>query len=528
MALYNMKNIKKLRFHSSLFIGLVLGFSLLIFIGFIFLNTRVSFSYLDPINQLIHEIWTWASSGLALIVVVFGFVHFMLKRDLATPVIVLSFTYSSVIIFLSYVSYAHFALHKGILEYNYTLVVWFIERAGNGIILIVGSLLMIFVGKMSRIATPIAGFLINGIAIAVAALLFLAALNLKLTYLKELSSYLFISPIILVITILSFFCLYKLYHLFPSVFSLSLMLSSIPFIFAQITLFFDTNSSTMSLSTNIAEFYRFLGFMIPFIGLVIYFYKTYKEIDTARENYKEISMEKSHMVSVISHDLKNPISVVKESIQLVLDMDQKKLTPVSLELLEMCKENTDFMLALVNDLLDVTLFTLGKLRLNLETVDLNELISKVVQSEKTLATKKKITLIEEYDYGFDKLQLDPGRIEEVFQNLLVNAIKFSYSGSKIIVKTFQEDENIIASIQDFGCGMAPEVVQKLFAIYEAKGQIRGQKGTEGEKSTGLGLYITKLILDSHQAQLEVISKQDEGSTFSIKFLKKIFVLSQPK
>jgi signal transduction histidine kinase len=127
------------------------------------------------------------------------------------------------------------------------------------------------------------------------------------------------------------------------------------------------------------------------------------------------------------------------------------------------------------------------------------------------AKLKKIDLL--FDINVDqKVWIDDEKLEQIFGNLLSNAIKFTTKNGQVQGKIFQDNKNLVLKVIDSGVGMKEEVVNNLFT----NGNSQGQKGTSGEKSTGLGLNIIKHFTDLHNGHVDVESKPGKGTTFTIR------------
>jgi len=166
-------------------------------------------------------------------------------------------------------------------------------------------------------------------------------------------------------------------------------------------------------------------------------------------------------------------------------------------------------LTLVNDLLDVAAIESGRLQLDLQPVDLVKLAQTNLIRNRLIAARKNITLDLEAE-PIPTVLLDAYKIEQVFDNLLANAIKFSTPGSRVLEGIHFSGEEILIFVQDKGSGIQPEQMSNLFQPFR-----RGQKGTRGEKSTGLGLTIVKRIVEGHGGHIRVESQPGAGSTFYV-------------
>jgi signal transduction histidine kinase len=168
------------------------------------------------------------------------------------------------------------------------------------------------------------------------------------------------------------------------------------------------------------------------------------------------------------------------------------------------------MAALVNDLLDVAKIESGKLQLDVEPSDLSRLVERNVMLNRPLARKKDITLRVSAE-EVPTMTLDPAKIAQVLNNLISNAVKYSPSNTTVDVGLRREDGHAILSVEDQGQGIPEDEQDALFQPFATT----SVRATAGEKSTGLGLVITKRIIEGHGGEIEVMSEAGEGSTFIV-------------
>ena len=168
------------------------------------------------------------------------------------------------------------------------------------------------------------------------------------------------------------------------------------------------------------------------------------------------------------------------------------------------------MLKLINDLLDVAKIESGRLDLELATGDLCGQIEENLTMNRMLAEKKGIRLDFAPECGVPLFRFDPGKIEQVLNNLISNAIKFSAPGTAVTVQASRVNDSVVVSVRDHGQGIPAEELDKLFKPF-GKTTVRS---TAGEKSTGLGLAICRKIVEGHGGRIWAESEVGKGSTFS--------------
>jgi len=220
---------------------------------------------------------------------------------------------------------------------------------------------------------------------------------------------------------------------------------------------------------------------------------------------------KNQFLGIAAHDLRNPLEVILAYSDFLLNEADTKLDAQQVGFIHKINSSSEFMLALVNDLLDISRIEAGRLELELSPIDVAALVSRNVSLNRVLAAKKEIDISLEHDESVGRMMLDAPKIEQVLNNLIGNAIKFSPPGSRVEVKLARFDERVIISVTDEGPGISPEELEKLFRPFE-----RGRaQSTAGEKSTGLGLAIVKRIITGHGGDIRVESATGKGAVFSV-------------
>ena len=176
-------------------------------------------------------------------------------------------------------------------------------------------------------------------------------------------------------------------------------------------------------------------------------------------------------------------------------------------------ELPDIMLNLLNEILDVSSIESGVVDIEKESIELDRLIIDKVNFMNKLGKSKDISgafINEVDDSGKIKVNADRERLAQVMDNLLSNAIKYSQPGSKYEVFLKKEVEGFLVEVKDYGQGIPENEIPLVFEPFKRTSVMP----TAGEKSTGLGLSIVKKIIEGHDGQIWVRSKENEGSTFS--------------
>jgi signal transduction histidine kinase len=219
---------------------------------------------------------------------------------------------------------------------------------------------------------------------------------------------------------------------------------------------------------------------------------------------------KNQFLGMAAHDLRNPLGVIMGYSDFLIDDLQNELPGDQLKMLQSINSSSEFMLHLINDLLDVTVIEAGKLVINKQTIDLAGLMRHNVELNGSIAAKKGIGITLAINDSIPEIVADAVKIEQVLNNLLGNAIKFSPLNSNILVNLGVTEASVLISINDQGPGMASTEIETVFAPFN-KGHARA---TGGEKSTGLGLAIVRNIIQGHGGKIWVDSIEGLGTTFS--------------
>lgn len=223
----------------------------------------------------------------------------------------------------------------------------------------------------------------------------------------------------------------------------------------------------------------------------------------------KLNDQKNEFIGMAAHDLRNPISIIIGYCEFILEEAAGRLPEQHIRFLQIILHSSEFMLKMLNELLDIAKIESGKLILNKEPVSPEKLIQGNIALNRLIAEKKDITINVEIFEDIPQINADPDKIEQVLNNLVSNAIKFSNPGTKITVSAFRSKEYITVMVKDQGQGIADEDIEKLFKPFSKF----STKATAGEKSTGLGLTISKKIIMGHGGKIWVESKVGEGTTF---------------
>ncbi len=238
---------------------------------------------------------------------------------------------------------------------------------------------------------------------------------------------------------------------------------------------------------------------------------TQRELAKKNSQLNELIAYKNRLIGIAAHDLRNPIAVILGFSDLMLDGDRSNLTEDNIMFLQNIYKSSQSMLTLINDLLVFSSFESGKVNLNLSESNLSELLTENVYLNRIIAGKKNIKLQLEKHSEDVFLFMDKDKIVQVLNNLIGNAIKFSFENSVIEIKLKTDKDNAMFLVSDKGTGIAPQNIENLFKPFSKISSV----GTSGERGTGLGLNIVKNIVKAHNGKVWVESVQGKGTTFFV-------------
>lgn len=220
---------------------------------------------------------------------------------------------------------------------------------------------------------------------------------------------------------------------------------------------------------------------------------------------QELMNRKDEFLNIASHELKTPVTSLKAYTQLLKRSISQSVEPDNRQFLERMDSQILRLENLIKDLLDVSKINAGKMIYNFASFDFTSMLKESVENVQQIHGSHQIHLECEPAVV---ITADRFRLEQVLNNLLTNAIKYSPGKDTVMVSCLLEHDRIKVSVQDFGIGIAPDEIEHLFGRY-----YRSTNLTHQYSGVGLGLYISNEIIRTHGGEMSVFSKVDEGSTF---------------
>ncbi|MEK7650050.1 MAG: ATP-binding protein [Patescibacteria group bacterium] len=235
------------------------------------------------------------------------------------------------------------------------------------------------------------------------------------------------------------------------------------------------------------------------------------DLEVANKDLKRLDEAKSDFISIASHQLRTPLSIIKGYISMMREGTFGELQTKIRDPLEKVYVSNERLITLVNDLLDLSRMERGRMQFDMKPAHLLEIVDPIVTDFQIVAKNKKMELVWEKDFKNDAISGDTNKLRQIALNLVDNAFKYTPSG-KVVVKLTQEGDAIRFSVTDTGPGLSEEEARKLFGKF-VRGKEQKAAHTEG---LGLGLYVAKLIAEAHGGSIGATSPgKGKGSTFFI-------------
>lgn len=226
---------------------------------------------------------------------------------------------------------------------------------------------------------------------------------------------------------------------------------------------------------------------------------------------REIDQMKNDFISLVSHELRTPLTAMKAAVSNLLVGIGGGLSFTQNDCILLIKRNVDRLSRLIADLLDVSRIEAGRIELNKRILDITLLIKEAVLLFQEITAGKNLRLTTHFTPGVESIEADADKITQVITNLVGNAVKFTPSGGEITVKVFKFGEFIQVDVIDTGLGIPKQDLNKVFEKFY---QVTSLGSQETAKGTGLGLTISRGIVEKHGGKIWVESELGKGSKFS--------------
>lgn len=261
---------------------------------------------------------------------------------------------------------------------------------------------------------------------------------------------------------------------------------------------------------NLAEFERLvLDRCATVFGVAIDRLMTYQSLQIANKKLIDLDKQKDEFLNMAAHELRAPMTAIKGYISMIIEGDAGEIPEKARKYLADANAVTDRLVRLVNNMLNVSRIEEGRLIYQIEKENLSVPVQSVFNQFRPEAERKELDYVLDIPRDIkDRVEIDPDRIQEVIGNLVSNAIKYTEKGFVRLSLTQKDNSTVRFEVSDSGPGISEEELKKLFGkFYRAESSVGKTTGT------GLGLYISKLLLEKFGGKIGVNSELGKGSIF---------------
>lgn len=236
------------------------------------------------------------------------------------------------------------------------------------------------------------------------------------------------------------------------------------------------------------------------------------DLANAYQELKQLDQMKSNFLSVISHELRTPLTAMSGFVDLILEERVGEVNENQRMLMTRVQKNTGHLIHLVNDLIDVAEVEVeGTVELRLDAVEPIGILMDTLPKLEQRRRRKNVRILPKTEINIPPIQAEARSLGRIFFHLLDNAIKFSPDGTVVEVGFRVEDDYVYIDVCDQGVGIAPENIHKIFnQFYQVDNTL-----TRGHEGLGLGLAVTKMLIQATHGNIDVTSELGEGSTFTV-------------
>jgi len=282
-------------------------------------------------------------------------------------------------------------------------------------------------------------------------------------------------------------------------------------------IFLSKSLSVAIFKTVLLALFGYMGFSL--IKSVIKEIKRRKEMEKlvtqlklANVKLQQLDKAKSEFLSIASHQLRTPLSIMKGYLSMILEGSYGRVSPKIKNITENLFQTNEQLIKLVNNLLNISRIEAGKIELQLENISIANLIKETIKEIEPEAKEKGLYIVYEEKTKIPYIRIDPDKIKQVLLNILDNAIKYTEKGG-INITTQMQNSYVLIKITDTGVGMTREEIQNIFTSFK--------RGEAGEKlwtgGSGLGLYVAKKFVEMHKGKIWAESQgKNKGSTFFVR------------
>ncbi|HEY1645895.1 MAG TPA: CHASE domain-containing protein [Candidatus Saccharimonadales bacterium] len=247
------------------------------------------------------------------------------------------------------------------------------------------------------------------------------------------------------------------------------------------------------------------------ISLILWYFTYYRVRKIFWQNQQEVAFAKDELLSLASHQLRTPATIVKQYLGILLQDYGGSVTRQQRRIIKTAYDSNEKQLEIANQFLNAARLGSGRIVLSKEAVEVGELIQEVVSEQRKIAKSRQQRIIYVKPKRAYRLESDPKYLPMVFENLLTNAIKYSKRRTKITVSVRRSGQEVLVGVRDQGMGISEE---ELLIVFDKFSHASNEKDTD-VGGTGIGLYLAKLIADMHGGSITVKSTVGKGSEFTV-------------
>ena len=458
-----------------------------------------------------HTLLEWSAFCAALFIAILSFVHFFTEHDVTTPVIGLALFYAGCMD--AFHTLAANRMIQAVAD-NKDLIpfTWAICRLFSAIIMVLGVAVLLpgkspsWKGKGTLLITG-SSILFGVLAYLIIHFCAISNTLPRTTFPEFILHRPYDTAPLLLFVLSGIFVFWPFHRRFPGIFSHALLIGLIPQIATQLYIVFGSKA-LFDNYFNIAHFLKIVAYLVPALGIVRDYIRTYREKELLARKAAEASRLKSEFLNVISHELRTPLTVMLGNIPLLTNPRDLPEDPAEIAEISQDIENSGkHLLHLVNDLLDLSKIEADKMNLEREELSSRDVVTDAIAGVKTLAEQKGLVFkIHVPDFP---IQADRNRLKQVLLNLLSNAIKFSKQG-EITIYLSKKHEMAVFRITDTGEGMHKDSLPYIFDVFR---QV-DSSATRRAGGSGMGLTICKRLVEMHGGEITVESEIEKGSAFT--------------
>ncbi|BAX78948.1 hybrid sensor histidine kinase/response regulator [Labilibaculum antarcticum] len=281
-------------------------------------------------------------------------------------------------------------------------------------------------------------------------------------------------------------------------------------------------NSPFYLSTYAYLFYVLLIFIGGYIAYRVFRLATLRKkefliAEMEKKKVEEIAQIKLRFFTNISHEFRTPLTLITTPLAKLISKNKELSEDERLKNYNLINQNANFMLRLINQLMDFRRLEQDLIELKLENIELNQFVKYIIKTFEPLAEQKNITFLFEGTDNDLTIWADAGKIEKVIYNLLSNAFKFTPKNGSITIEIedSEQDNSVRIFISDTGIGIAANEQKLIFERYYQS----TKKDKQSYGGTGIGLALCKGLVDLHKGTIEVTSEKNKGTSFSVKLHK---------